>query len=795
MPKLKKKIPSSEKGRVSSSDRKGSADELSEKMANSVSKVSFDPNELVHKIIKFGVALTGIELYKYQYDPVYRVLKSIITFEGASVTLLTARQCIVEGSIVHTRDGKLVPIDKHPKAWKTSDSEDAYRLTSYLGHSMSGTKDHEIYTSDGWKVIEEINPGDEIACLVAWDKFPKSKDSILYHPEQELHTIISGYDKESLRDFLSQIYKNVHDADFSAPTLAIAETIRELLNKMGFPALVEEKKRATHREFIITFLAQPIRKGFLNWLSSSNSGIRVPHDFIGDDGELYKFAPVAHKEYLGKKPVWDMEVPEKGWFTVGGIMSHNCGKSESIAFIAVTCMVLLPKLGEIFSELEQFTSGFKVGVFAPQSDQVDNLYNRIKSRIGSDNAAEILADPDIDTGITSLAKMTLTNGSVCSAQTASKTSKIEGLTLDFAVVDEAQDIDQLVATKSIEPMLTSTGGTMLRCGTTSARKNNFYDEIQYNRREDLKVKSPLDKNHFEYDWKSIVRYRKAQHEKDGKEYHLRYERDVLKKKKKWGEKSEAFKLSYALVWTLDSGMFCTDARFWKLCNKRMNMPVSPEEGKRYDFGIDWAKENCSTVVTIIEVTPSEEAHDNVEDYEDDKPLKKIVGWYELGDTNYEYQHGLIMELVHIWTPTYVCADATGVGAGPTDRLAFAVPVSTTIIPFVFSRQSKSDMWQDLESDMKNDRITVPCRGIQDSEEFMNFYNQMTSSIRYYAGVYLVVHKGAKGYDDYVDSLGLAVQAGNMDLEVEETIDEDVNFLYGGNGTMSIYERIYNNAHN
>ena len=91
------------------------------------------------------------------------------------------------------------------------------------------------------------------------------------------------------------------------------------------------------------------------------------------------------------------------------LFSRQSGKSEAIAFVIDTLCVLLPSLGKIIPDLEQFSMGFRVGLFAPQSDQVQTTYSRAMTRINSANAEMVLADPDIDVYLESTARLELSN--------------------------------------------------------------------------------------------------------------------------------------------------------------------------------------------------------------------------------------------------------------------------------------------------------------------------------------------------------------------------------------------------
>ena len=71
-----------------------------------------------------------------------------------------------------------------------------------------------------------------------------------------------------------------------------------------------------------------------------------------------------------------------------------------------------------------------------------------------------------------MARLELSNGSFLAGQVASKQSKIESKTYDLVIVEEAQDVDDLIVSKSIEPMLSSTAGTLIKVGTTGMTKNH-----------------------------------------------------------------------------------------------------------------------------------------------------------------------------------------------------------------------------------------------------------------------------------------------------------------------------------
>ena len=453
------------------------------------------------------------------------------------------------------------------------------------------------------------------------------------------------------------------------------------------------------------------------------------------------------------------------------LFSRQSGKTEAIAFVIDTLCVILPALASVFPDLEQFKTGFRVGLFAPQSDQVQTTYSRALTRINSANAEMVLSDPDINVTMDSYVRLSLSNGSYLMGQTASKQSKIESKTYDLVIVEEAQDVDDLIVSKSIEPMVSATGGSIIKVGTTGMVKNHFWYEILHNRNVDRKCADPRLRNHFEYDYKRIIKDRRAQFEIDHKRFHLNYEADVMRKKERWGEDSQAFKLAYALIWDLESGMLITDKDFIAICNKRLGYQ-DPTLQDYIVAGLDIGKSPAETVLTVGRVIQNED--------EFEKPIKQILAWFALGGLDYEAQHHAIMDILVDFNVQTLYADYTGVGKAVVDRLMYACGEYVNIVPYTFTAQSKSDMWFSFTSDISARRLIVPAnKQVRGTTEFMKFEEQMKNCQKYFNGPYMVCEKSEGYFDDFVDSAALMCLAANEDKVVEEEIEVEDNPLYAG----------------
>lgn len=302
----------------------------------------------------------------------------------------------------------------------------------------------------------------------------------------------------------------------------------------------------------------------------------------------------------------------------------------------------------------------------------------------------------------------------------------------------------IVSGNSIEPMLSSTAGTLIKVGTTGMFKNHFWYEIQHNRQLDRKVKDPRIRNHFEFDYKRIIKDRREQYEIDHKRFHLNYEADILRKKARWGEDSQSFKLAYALIWDLESGMLLTDKEYNGIINRKLGLQMPTN----YDYvvaGLDIGKSPAETVLTIGKVTHSKEDPF-------DKTYKQVLAWVALGGLDYEAQHHVIMDCIVEFNISSLFADYTGVGKAVVDRLMYACGEYVDITPYTFTSQSKSDMWFNFVSEIQTKHLIVPAnKKVRESTEYMKFEEQMKNCQKYFNGAYMVCEKSEGYFDDFVDS--------------------------------------------
>jgi len=390
---------------------------------------------------------------------------------------------------------------------------------------------------------------------------------------------------------------------------------------------------------------------------------------------------------------------------------------------------------------------------------------------------EMNTDWDISNGTT----VGFSTGSTIKAISASPQSKIEGETHHLMILEEAQDLDRRVVEKSLSPMLASTKGTQVQIGTANFGKSKFYDQIQANKREDIETGN---RSHFFFPAEVCGKYNS-----DYREY-------VEQEKRNIGEDSDHFRTSYKCEFILERGMFIVESalfdenvalkygQFSKLYNGGHDAPPRPYQ---FSAGIDFAKVNDATVITIVAIDWNNPVIDQWVEQADGSEVRylayqrHVVAWKILQNMNYEERFHAINEYLRFWPRlAQVTVDATGLGAVLYDRFAAALDNITEVNGIVFSQQSKSDGYKYLSNELLAKRLTFP-RGIETckTHEYRRFTLEMLDLEKEYksGGVLSVHHSEVPGArDDFPDSLMLAVY-GSREEPGAKTAVEDESALY------------------
>lgn len=426
--------------------------------------------------------------------------------------------------------------------------------------------------------------------------------------------------------------------------------------------------------------------------------------------------------------------------TITALFSRQSGKSETVANVVATCMIMLPILARIerfAGLLDRFKEGLWVGAFAPVEDQADNLYGRIVSRLTGDGALDLLSDPEIDDKLDGKGKMVSLKrlGSLVRKQTCHPRATIEGRTYHLILIDEAQGADERMVNKSIGPMGASTNATMVFTGTPTYEKGIFYKQIAFNKRRATRRGARVD--HFDADWRECAKWNRN------------YEKFVKKELLRIGEDSDEFKLSYRLIWLLDRGMFVTNERLEELGDKSMEIVHSWHKSPVV-VGIDPARKQDSTIVSVVWVN-----WDRPDEYGYFE--HRILNWLDLSGLPWEEQYFRIVEFLSNYSVMAIAVDEGGLGDVVIDRLKVLMP-HIDVVPMGSQRPEQSRRWKHLGELMDRGRIGWPAHAkSRRLKTWRRFRQQMEDLEKKFEGPYVLAAapKEADAHDDYPDSLALA----------------------------------------
>ena len=484
---------------------------------------------------------------------------------------------------------------------------------------------------------------------------------------------------------------------------------------------------------------------------------------------------------------------------ITALFSRQSGKTETIAITVGGLMIILPEMAKMpmFADdqrLSMFKDGFWVGIFAPSQRQAQITYNRMKSRLQCKESIAVLEDPDFRLEFTTSNGQTvaLSNGSFCTAISASDGSNIEGESFKFIICEECQDISNYKIRKSIHPMGAAYNATICKIGTATTFKGDFYEAINRNKKEYQDGKIRI-RNHFEYNYKVVMKY------------NPKYAKYIEREKRSLGEQSDEFRMSYNLEWIISRGMFVSIDKLEKTCGDKFLNRVESDYVATHVAGIDVGggsaknkNEADSTIITIVEVDWNNpvlmESSTDEETGEDIVYLAYntyIKDWKEIKPEeaeDYEVQYQMIMEYLKNFKVAKIVIDATR-EASLGQRIR--ANVRSEVILFTFSTVSKSEIYKHLQTEISTGRARFPMgEETQNSVEYKKFIEQLGDLQKGYSGSNLVVsHPQERGaHDDYPDSWALSVWGAKDAGQVDNTETQNRNKVMGDSFKTTLYFR-------
>lgn len=505
--------------------------------------------------------------------------------------------------------------------------------------------------------------------------------------------------------------------------------------------------------------------------------------------ELYSGKTLfPYQEQFGKRLIRSVLTNDGAEITA--LFARQSGKSETVSVIVGGLMIILPQLANMpmfagDTRLEMFKDGLWVGIFAPSMRQSQITYNRLKSRLQCKSALAVLEDPEFRLYFSTSNGQTvsLSNGSFATAISASDGSSIEGESFKLIICEECQDISNFKIRKSIHPMGAAYNASIIKIGTATTYKGDFYDAIQRNKAEFERVGKTGIRNHFEYDCDVAAKY------------NPKYAKYVEKEKQRLGENSDEFQMSYKLKWIIERGMFVDIVKFEQENCDPLLERVSYDKSATHIAGIDVGGKNDDTVITIVEVDWSMpvimESRVNDDTGEEEMYVAYntyLKDWHRISNVpDYEEQYPEIVDYLNKWKLARIVIDATR-EASLAHRLR--ANRKEEVIPYIITPKSKSDMYKHLEKEISSKRAKV-AGGVetQKTSDYKKFLEQLDSLQKGYRGSYLVVaHTEEKDHDDYPDSWALAVWGASFEGEVNNTETTSNIFNKKSNNENNFYRK-------
>lgn len=458
--------------------------------------------------------------------------------------------------------------------------------------------------------------------------------------------------------------------------------------------------------------------------------------------------------------------------------TRQSGKTTSIVHVVESIMLFVTKL---------FGIPIEVGIFAPQKEQANTDFKRLKNALTKSRKDLNVIDHDANRQAkeeSNAKTITLGNGSSCYIFPVTTTSKPESKTLHVIVIEEAQDINDQIVDEDILPMGTATNAVVIKVGTAGDHKCVFYRDIQKGRA-------------YVMTYPEIAADRRRMFEMTGDATHLVYEQNVKQKIKTHGINSPEIQKPYFNVWQLAGGHFIDshlllagrvqqnfedpkadpvflEYREWLKGGRRSLLDrdeyakshqLEPSVYDQYRawtehdhyFGIDTAKSTDQTILKIGRMINGR--------------LRVVRSVGGMRGTNYEDQFETLAAELQYFKIAAGSIDSTGQGDFMPDKFERHTPYK--VYRLKFSRMSKDIIYKSLYQKMANGTFEYCWQDITefpvdsanigpiDAEHFTaasaeEFEDEFIDLEKRYVGELMVVsHPDEAGaHDDHPDSTAL-----------------------------------------
>ena len=429
---------------------------------------------------------------------------------------------------------------------------------------------------------------------------------------------------------------------------------------------------------------------------------------------------------------------------ITGLLARQSGKSRDGGHHPGGLHGPVPQAGEDVPDPGEVQAGRVGRDLRPGGRPGRPRLRRIVTRLTSEHAEAMLLDPEIDERVDGKSKvLRLASGSFCRRQTANPRAKIEGASYHIIIIDECQDADETVIRKSIHPMLAFYAGTIVKIGTPGYDKGDFYKAINVNKRRQTNRRAR--QNHFEFDYRTVCKY------------NPNYAQFIHKEKRRLGEDSDEFQMSYALKWMLERGMLITEDDLDYLADPSMQLVrglarYSGRGGHRPgpSQGLHGRHRHVGRLGLPGPRRLPRAPHPQLAG----DPQHR-VGGAVLGD------HGLPRPLRHRLHGGRCPGHGIG-GCRPHQRL---MGCRCEVIPFSSDSKNQSERWKHLIQLIQRKMFVYPGHSkARRTRVWRRFRQQMVDAEKVMKGQYLLIEapNEREAHDDYVDSAALACACSMME---------------------------------
>lgn len=428
------------------------------------------------------------------------------------------------------------------------------------------------------------------------------------------------------------------------------------------------------------------------------------------------------------------------------LQPRQTGKSEVVVRVNIYVKTNVPE--------------FDSAVFAPTEDQAkDFIFQRTrdyieenpfyKGRFKRINALDMtLNGPDHPSAPAS--------GSSLAAVSASPGANIEGDSLDWAIIDESQDVTDYKVKKSIKFMMAAKKGAMIKIGTVNTIKGHFWEST-------TKKGSKF--------WHQVLIYPDICAATN--DWWRDFIENVIEEDGRW---SDTVRMSVFLEWMLSLGMFMTEEQWDSMLRKDLNWIPFYKKGLQFAT-IDVAKSRDETVVKVGLVDQSRNIAGR-------HPVR-ILNVMTLPGVDYDTQYEQIKRwLDENFNVAAIGIDDTGGRGGLADRFE---KTQYRVEAFTYTRPGKSEWYTNLQTVINSHyaafqegrfaELLIEIPGTEEAQRqkiHRDFGEQMLSLTREYKDKYMVVkHPDIEGaHDDYPDAFMMLIwMASRVHISIDDLMEE------------------------